>query len=213
MNNFFFSRRLSPNISAFSLLACAAVAVFVFHFARWAEDTENVLLARAGGDFEGRPAGAILATSLGEIELRFIAGHATATVRNFAALAERQFYNGTKFHRVIPDFMIQGGDPLTKDEAKKDLWGSGGPDYEFEDEPSTVALVSGVVAMANRGPNTNGSQFFIITAPATPWLQGKHTPFARVVRGMDVVQNISRLPRDARDVPRKPAVIVRVVLK
>jgi cyclophilin family peptidyl-prolyl cis-trans isomerase len=108
------------------------------------------------------------------------------------------------FHRVIPDFMIQGGDPTGT--------GSGGPGYTFEDEPSAHRVVRGALAMANAGPNTNGSQFFIVTAEACPWLDGKHTVFGQVVSGMDVVDGISAVETDPSDRPKEQVTIQRVEL-
>jgi cyclophilin family peptidyl-prolyl cis-trans isomerase len=156
---------------------------------------------------------AVLVTTAGDIEILFFAQEAPKSVDNFINLGREGFFNETKFHRVIPDFMIQGGDPLTKSDDNRALWGTGGPGYVFVDEFSDIKLVRGVVAWANRGPNTNGSQFFIITAPATPWLEGKHTPFAKVVSGMDVVDKISRLPRDKNDKPLEPVAIKKIIFK
>ena len=127
---------------------------------------------------------------------------APKTVENFVKLARDGFYDGVIFHRVIPDFMIQGGDPTGT--------GSGGPGYQFEDEFNDHKVVRGALAMANAGPNTNGSQFFIVTTDAAPWLDGKHTVFGRVTDGMDVVDAISALETDARDRPRDDVVIERV---
>lgn len=139
---------------------------------------------------------ATLQTSHGTIELELFDEDAPKTVANFVELASRGFYDGLTFHRVIPDFMIQGGCPRGD--------GTGGPGYEFEDERSAHRLVRGAVAMANRGPDTNGSQFFIVTAEECPWLDGKHTVFSRVASGMEVVDAISNLPRDGRDRPLSP---------
>ena len=147
---------------------------------------------------------ATLHTSEGAIELELFPDDAPKTVENFVRLAREGFYDGVIFHRVIPDFMIQGGDPTGT--------GSGGPGYEFEDEINDHPIVRGTLAMANAGPNTNGSQFFIVTAEATPWLDGKHTVFGRVTSGMDVVDAISEADRDARDKPRDDVVIERVEL-
>src|SRR5437899_181288 len=138
----------------------------------------------------------------GDVELTLFATKAPITVANFLNLAGKGFYNGLKFHRVIPDFMIQGGDPTGT--------GSGGPGYQFEDEFNDHKVVRGALAMANAGPNTNGSQFFIVTTGATPWLDGKHTVFGRVTDGMDVVDAISTLETDARDRPAQDVVIERV---
>jgi cyclophilin family peptidyl-prolyl cis-trans isomerase len=147
---------------------------------------------------------ATLHTNHGPIALELFPGEAPKTVENFTKLARDGFYDGLIFHRVIPDFMIQGGDPTGT--------GSGGPGYSFEDEFNEHKVVRGVLAMANAGPNTNGSQFFIVTADACAWLDGKHTVFGRVTDGMDVVDKISDLPRDARDKPREDAIIERVEL-
>src|SRR5215216_1640172 len=129
---------------------------------------------------------------------------APKTVENFKKLARDGFYDGVIFHRVIPDFMIQGGDPTGT--------GTGGPGYKFEDEFNDHKVERGALAMANAGPNTNGSQFFVVTADACPWLDGKHTVFGRVASGMDVVDRISALPRDGRDKPREDVTIERVEL-
>ena len=123
---------------------------------------------------------AIFKTNQGSFKVELLTNKAPETVSNFIKLSNDGFYNDTKFHRIISDFMIQGGDPLTKDNSQRAVWGTGGPGYTFNDELNDVDLISGVLAMANAGPNTNGSQFFIITAEATPWLQGKHTGFGRV---------------------------------
>jgi len=115
-------------------------------------------------------------------------------------LASEKFYEGTKFHRVIKDFMIQGGDPNSKS-GDGSNWGMGGPGYKFADEFNTHKLVRGSLAMANSGPNTNGSQFFIVTAESTPWLDGKHTNFGEVVEGLDVVTKIEVAKTGAGDRP------------
>ena len=152
---------------------------------------------------------AILKTNYGNIELELYGEDSPKTVENFFKLAKNGFYDGTKFHRVIPDFMIQGGDPNSRD----DDWsndGMGGPGYQFADEFNSHKIVRGTLAMANSGPNTNGSQFFIVTAPETPWLDGRHTAFGRVVSGMDVVTKIERLPRNQNDHPTADAVILGI---
>jgi cyclophilin family peptidyl-prolyl cis-trans isomerase len=142
---------------------------------------------------------ALLRTNHGAIALELFPEDAPKTVDNFVKLARDGFYDGIIFHRVIPDFMIQGGDPTGT--------GSGGPGYSFEDEFNQHKVERGALAMANAGPNTNGSQFFVVTADACPWLDGKHTVFGKVTAGMDVVDTISELPRDARDKPREDAII------
>lgn len=155
-----------------------------------------------------------LVTSLGSIEIELFADKAPKAVANFMKLATSGFYDGTKFHRVIKDFMIQGGDPLSK-ENNKSMWGRGGPGYTFDDEVVAVPLTKGILAMANAGPNTNGSQFFIVTAASTPWLDGKHTPFGRVISGIDVVEKIQNTPvnHDAGDQPIADVVVSKVEVK
>ena len=145
---------------------------------------------------------ATLQTNHGAIELELFPEEAPKTVQNFEELARKGFYDGVIFHRVIPDFMIQGGDPTGT--------GSGGPGYTFEDEANDHKVARGALAMANAGPNTNGSQFFIVTADACPWLDGKHTVFGRVTDGMDVVDAISDVDTGPADRPREDVVIERV---
>jgi cyclophilin family peptidyl-prolyl cis-trans isomerase len=147
---------------------------------------------------------ATLRTSEGDVELDLFPDDAPKTVENFTKLAADGFYDGLIFHRVIPDFMIQGGCPLGT--------GSGGPGYTFEDEINDHKVERGALAMANAGPNTNGSQFFIVTAQATPWLDGKHTVFGKVRAGQDVVDRISLVERDASDRPLEPVTIEAVEL-
>jgi peptidyl-prolyl cis-trans isomerase B (cyclophilin B) len=141
---------------------------------------------------------------MGAIAVELFDDDAPKTVANFKKLAEDGFYDGVIFHRVIPDFMVQGGDPTGT--------GSGGPGYTFEDEFNENKVERGALAMANAGPNTNGSQFFIVTADATPWLDGKHTVFGRVTDGMEAVDAISAVERDARDKPHQDVKIERVEL-
>ena len=143
-------------------------------------------------------------TSEGTIELELFPDDAPKTVENFTKLAGEGFYDGLIFHRVIPDFMIQGGCP--------EGTGTGGPGYKFEDEFNDHKIERGALAMANAGPNTNGSQFFIVTTDAAPWLDGKHTVFGKVTSGQDVADKISMVERDARDMPKTPVVLERVEL-
>jgi cyclophilin family peptidyl-prolyl cis-trans isomerase len=147
---------------------------------------------------------AVLHTSEGDVEVELFPNEAPKTVENFTKLASDGFYDGLVFHRVIPDFMVQGGCPLGT--------GSGGPGYTFEDEFNEHRVERGALAMANAGPNTNGSQFFIVTTEAAPWLDGKHTVFGRVMSGQDVVDRISEVPRDGRDRPLEPITIDSVEL-
>lgn len=201
-----------------------------------------------------------LKTNKGDIVIALDGTRAPLTVGNFVKLANDNFYDGTTFHRVIADFMIQGGDPNSKDQSARDKHGTGGPGYQFKDEinansygldttkivdvidPSQVdqlkpevkdwtikqfyesqgyryttdleslPLQRGVIAMANSGPNTNGSQFFIITAEAVSQLNGKHTPFGIVQQGMDVVLAIQNVPKDANDNPTDPVIIEDIIV-
>jgi peptidyl-prolyl cis-trans isomerase B (cyclophilin B) len=145
---------------------------------------------------------AVMNTSEGTIELELFDADAPKTVENFTKLAGEGFYAGLTFHRVIPDFMIQGGCPRGD--------GTGGPGYQFEDEFNDHPVARGYLAMANAGPDTNGSQFFIVTTEAAPWLNGKHTVFGRVTSGQDVADAISFVERDSRDSPVEPVVIESV---
>jgi peptidyl-prolyl cis-trans isomerase B (cyclophilin B) len=147
---------------------------------------------------------ATLHTNKGAIAVELFDDDAPKTVENFKKLAADGFYDGVIFHRVIPDFMIQGGDPTGT--------GTGGPGYTFEDEFNDHKVERGALAMANAGPNTNGSQFFIVTADSAPWLNGKHTVFGRVTDGMDTVDAISEADRDSNDKPRDDVTIERVEL-
>lgn len=166
------------------------------------------------------PLYATLKTSMGDVVIRLFEEKAPKTVANFVGLAagtqewtdpqtgekvKRPLYNGTSFHRVIPDFMVQGGDPLGT--------GRGGPGYRFEDEfhPDLKHSKAGILSMANAGPNTNGSQFFI-THKATPWLDGRHAVFGEVVKGQDVVNAMATVPRGPQDRPRKDIVLMEVVI-
>ena len=147
---------------------------------------------------------ATLNTTAGPIQIEFFDEDAPKTVENFRKLAADGFYDNLTFHRVIKDFMIQGGCP--------EGTGTGGPGYTFEDEINDHKVVRGALAMANAGPNTNGSQFFIVTIPAADWLDGKHTVFGEVVGGMDVVDKIEGTQTDGRDMPLEPQVIQSVEL-
>src|SRR3954452_4519574 len=150
------------------------------------------------------PSNTIMKTNLGDIELELFDDDAPQTVENFRKLSGDGFYDGLTFHRVIPDFMIQGGDP--------EGTGTGGPGYTFEDEFNQNKVVRGALAMANAGPDTNGSQFFIVTTDAAPWLDGKHTVFGRVVSGMEAVDSIEGTPTGAGDRPVEDQRIERVEL-
>jgi cyclophilin family peptidyl-prolyl cis-trans isomerase len=147
---------------------------------------------------------ATIHTSEGPISFELFRDEAPKTVENFTKLAREGFYDGLGFHRVIPDFMIQGGCPRGD--------GTGGPGYQFEDEFNDHPVERGALAMANSGPNTNGSQFFVVTTAAAPWLDGKHTVFGKITSGQDVADRISAVERDARDRPLDPVVIERIEL-
>ncbi|HEY1597758.1 MAG TPA: peptidylprolyl isomerase [Thermoleophilaceae bacterium] len=147
---------------------------------------------------------ATMHTNHGAIEIELHDEDAPKTVENFRKLAADGFYDGVIFHRVIPDFMIQGGDPTGT--------GTGGPGYTFEDEFNDHKIVRGALAMANAGPNTNGSQFFIVTVQEASWLDGKHTVFGTVTSGMEAVDAIEGTPTDGRDKPVEDATIERIEL-
>ncbi|MGI9659387.1 MAG: peptidylprolyl isomerase [Gaiellaceae bacterium] len=144
-------------------------------------------------------------TNHGEITIELLDDEAPETVANFTRLAGEGFYDGLSFHRIISDFMIQGGCP------KGD--GTGGPGYKFDDEDNGYKLIRGALAMANAGPNTNGSQFFIVTADACPWLDGKHTVFGHVTGGMKTVEAIEAVETDGGDRPQTPVILERVELQ
>jgi len=148
---------------------------------------------------------ATLSTSMGDIKISFFKADAPKTVENFVKLVNEGFYNGLTFHRVIKEFMIQGGDPSGD--------GTGGPGYTFEDEINDHKIVAGSVAMANSGPNTNGSQFFIVTEKEQPHLDGKHTVFGEVSEGMDVVLAIAAVEVDENDKPVEPVYINSIAIK
>lgn len=145
---------------------------------------------------------ALVKTTMGDIKIDLFEKDAPITVNNFVFLAKEGFYNDVIFHRVIKDFMVQGGDPLGL--------GMGGPGYQFSDEFNAKKLVRGSLAMANAGPNTNGSQFFIVTAEETPWLDGKHTNFGQVIEGLDVVMSMEGVETDQRDKPLKEIKIISI---
>jgi peptidyl-prolyl cis-trans isomerase B (cyclophilin B) len=178
-------------------------------------DKENARLSETleetPGDYVKKYSAALLETNWGKIKVKLYNAEAPLTVANFLKLSDQKFYTGTKFHRVIKGFMIQGGDPNSKDDNWADD-GTGGPGYKFQDEINTHKLVRGSLAMANSGPNTNGSQFFIVTAEATPWLDEKHTNFGEVTEGMDVVDKIENAKVNANSHPLEDISIKSIVL-
>ncbi len=156
---------------------------------------------------------AIFTTNQGTFEIELFNELAPNTVDNFVKLAESGFYSGVKFHRVIKGFMIQGGDPNTKDDELMDVWGTGGPGYTFDDEiHAENRNVIGSISMANAGPNTNGSQFFINTAD-NDFLDTKHTVFGKIVAGMDVITTIENTETGFRDVPVEPMIIESITIE
>lgn len=173
--------------------------------------TDTMTTPTSSSDIK-KPTGIILHTTSGDIEIAFFTDKAPKTVENFVTLSKNNFYNDTKFHRVIKGFMIQGGDPLSKGDDKT-LYGRGGPGYAFADEFNDEKLVRGVLAMANSGPNTNGSQFFIVTAASTPWLDGKHTAFGKVVKGMDIADRIENVRTGQNDIPETAIVVKSVEIR
>jgi cyclophilin family peptidyl-prolyl cis-trans isomerase len=152
---------------------------------------------------------AIIQTNMGTIELELFADKTPKTVENFVGLANKGYYNGVIFHRVIDNFMIQGGDPTGTGRGGQSLWGG-----KFEDEfvPELKHDSEGILSMANAGPNTNGSQFFI-TLKATPWLDGRHTVFGKVIKGMDVVKAIGKVQTNQQDRPLKDVVMEKVTIE
>lgn len=206
MNN---SRKYWITLISISVIVAVAILISVFGFVSNSDDVAVFI-----GDknkTESKNMIATLKTNFGDIKLELFKNDAPKTVQNFADLAKRDFYNETKFHRVIKDFMIQGGDPNSKD----DDWsndGTGGPGYVFEDEINNHKIVRGTLAMANAGPNTNGSQFFIVTATATPWLDGKHTVFGQVIDGMDVVDRIENVQKNQNDHPIEDIIVNSIEL-
>ena len=178
---------------------------------------ENTMKTAANGVLSGQEnlfvkyKTAIIKTNYGDITVELYGQDSPITVNNFLNLANKGFYNKTKFHRVIKDFMIQAGDPNSRD---KDIstHGTGGPGYKFMDEINNHKLVRGSLAMANAGQDTNGSQFFIVTKEATPWLDGKHTNFGQVTSGMDVVSKIENVQINANDHPIGDVIIESIEL-
>ena len=151
-------------------------------------------------------------TSQGTFTIELFEDQNPLTAKNFIDLAQKGFYDGTRFHRVISNFMIQGGDPLTKDASRKKFWGTGGPGYEIKDEFGTgLSNVPGTISMANHGPNTGGSQFFVNTAKNT-FLDEKHPVFGKVIGGMDIVNKIKEVPTDSGDRPMEDVILMKVTI-
>ncbi len=161
--------------------------------------------------FQKKDPRATIVTKFGEIKIRFYPDDAPRHVENFVNLAKMGFFDGTTFHRVVPGFLIQGGDPFSKN-ADRTTHGTGGPGYKFADEPVSGDYLRGSLAMANAGPNTNGSQFFICTDDLTGKLPKNYTLFGLVTKGMDVVDRIVSAPRNARDLPNDPVAMTSVTI-
>lgn len=186
--------------------------VILFSMVRSSSDARDEVVGGTEQRLYSEMTTATFITNQGEFTLELNHEKAPNTATNFVKLAEEGFYDGQRFHRVIEGFMIQGGDPNSKDVAKKDFWGTGDPGYRFADEFSDLSNVVGTISMANSGPNTNGSQFFINTNDNT-FLDGKHAVFGKVVSGMDVVMKISQVDRDSKDRPLSDVVIEKVHVK
>ena len=185
-------------IGAGIIVAAVAVSIFILFFMSEGNTNQNKKVA--------------VQTSHGVFEIELDQENAPKTTDNFLALVDKDFYNGVRFHRVIDDFVIQGGDPISKDADRKSEWGTGGPGYQFEDEiheenQNTVYSV----AMANAGPNTNGSQFFV-NLGENKHLDERHTVFGKVVSGHDVIDKIAKVETDERDAPIEEVLIKSIVI-
>lgn len=198
--------KVNPNLENYNLIKKELANL------QSSEDNKNMINTNSFSDLVGIYKKAVIKTNMGDIEVEFYGEESPITVNNFLNLAQIGYYDGIKFHRVIKDFMIQAGDPLSKGDNEME-YGTGGPGYGFDDEINNYPLVKGSMAMANTGqPKSNGSQFFIVTAEATPWLDGRHTNFAKVISGMDVVEKIGNLETNLRDLPLEPVIIQSVEL-
>ncbi|MEK6969372.1 MAG: peptidylprolyl isomerase [Nanoarchaeota archaeon] len=173
--------------------------------------TVTLFLSACGGEKMNRSA--VIETNLGTIKIELFEKQMPITTKNFIDLAEKDFYDNTKFHRVISRFMIQGGDPLTKENSKKYLWGTGGPGYVIDDEFATgLSNVRGTIAMANAGPDTGGSQFFI-NLVNNNFLDSKHPVFGKVIEGMDVVDKIAATETDGQDKPVEDVIVKKISIQ
>ncbi len=210
-------------MNKYIIIVLLLVIVFgIWSFARMGDDNsllgETTLLDNQGDELitnvdEKKVMQATLNTNKGDIVIEFFGDKTPNTVANFTKLAGEGFYDGVKFHRVIKGFMIQSGDPLTKDDSKMDIWGKGDPGYKFADEIGADNKNEiGTIAMANSGPDTNGSQFFINLAPNN-FLDGKHTVFGKIISGMDIVKEIENTPTGQNDRPIDAVIIKSIKLK
>lgn len=196
-----------------TIIILAAVAVIVGSISS-PRDADTVAQEQEVIMAEQQFTKATMQTSAGTITFELFADKAPNTVANFGKLASEGFYDGVRFHRVIEGFMIQGGDPQSKDEELKDFWGTGGPGYKFDDElPQPGEYELGSLAMANSGPNTNGSQFFIVSGPSGVGLPPLYSLFGKVTEGMDIVEAISQVATDGRDRPIEDVVITDITVE
>ena len=197
---------------AIALLGAVLFIIILFGMVQKSNNTKNQVTTGSEQRIYSDVTEAAFKTTEGDFVISLNHEDTPNTATNFIKLAKDGFYDGQRFHRVIEGFMIQSGDPLSKDLAKKAMWGTGGPGYAFADEfSSNLNNVTGTISMANSGPNTNGSQFFINTNDNT-FLDGKHSVFGKVMSGMDVVNRISKVQKDGQDKPLKDVIINSVEL-
>lgn len=191
-----------------SYIALAVIAVIIiFSFVNRMDNQESITVDNRDSQI------VVLKTNMGDIEIELFTDKTPKTAENFVKLAGEGFYNGTRFHRVVKSFMIQGGDPLSKDISKKTIWGTGGPGYKFDDEiVADLKNDYGTIAMANSGSNTNGSQFFINVAD-NDFLNGGYSVFGKVVNGMDIVEKISNVPVELNSAGEMSSPVDEVVLE
>ena len=198
------------------ILAISGALLFLivlFFMTKTSTETRDDLIQKTETSLYSDVSSAVFITNYGQFTIKLERDKAPLTTENFIKLAKAGFYDGQRFHRVIEDFMIQGGDPLSKDLAKKSLWGTGGPGYKFADEfGEGLSNVTGTISMANSGPATNGSQFFINVNDNT-FLDKKHAVFGVVTNGMDVVMTISQVPKNETDQPLKDVILQKIELK
>ena len=203
-------KNISIIISIVIFILIAAVVIWYFNKPAEELEKDNIIIRENNTQ---KNMTATIQTNKGDIKIELFSQDAPNTVDNFVKLAEQGLYDGTKFHRVIKGFMIQGGDPLSKDDSKKELWGTGGPDYVFADEiHQNNKNDAGTIAMANRGPDTNGSQFFINTVNNSH-LDAKHTVFGKIVEGMDVVKAIENVATEGPDRPVEDVIIEKIIIE
>ncbi len=203
-------RRTSWPFVVVGIAVLAFLSVLLF-FVNKSNNVKRTIITANAMEFNKAYNGAVLHTSVGDIEIEFLQYNAPQAIFNFIELADKEFYNGTKFHYVLKDFLIQGGDPLSRG-SDKTLYGTGGPGYTLPSEKGTEPMERGVLAMASVGKETSGSQFFILTAPELPSLNGKFSVFARVIKGFDVLDRINDVPTDD-NVPRYPIELVSVEIE